>query len=233
MRTMMGVVCGVLLLCWSGSVALAQEKEQERNQDKEHYQSGTAHQPMIKDGVMMKDGKMYQVKDGKMTELDKETTLTNGWRVNNDGTVMMGPGTEVQMKDGIAIDEHGKIMDQSGRVITREQLESAYKSSRGSNRGVQGGMMSRDGVMMKDGKMWEVKGGKDTELTHEVTLKNGWRVNSDGRVMMANGQSIQMKEGEILDMSGKVVRAGKMGKKMMQGGMQRMDSTMMGKPEPR
>ena len=57
---------------------------------------------MMKDGVMMKDGKMMMMKDGKKMAMDKDMTMSNGTMVK-DGKTMM-------MKDGDKMSMDGKMM---------------------------------------------------------------------------------------------------------------------------
>jgi len=61
---------------------------------------------------------------------------------------------------------------------------------------------SKDGVMMKDGKMWMMQGGKTTAMDKEMTMKNGCKVSTDGTCTMKDGKSMKMKNGDWMDMDG-------------------------------
>ena len=74
----------------------AQEKH-----DKMHHK--------MKDGVMMKDGKMMMMKEGKTMEMNEDMTLNNGAMVMKDGTVKMKDGTSRMLKDGECLDMYGKM----------------------------------------------------------------------------------------------------------------------------
>jgi hypothetical protein len=69
----------------------------------------------------------------------------------------------------------------------------------------------KDCIMMKDGKMWVMKGGKTMEMTKDMTLSNGSKVMTDGTVKMKDGKTMMMKDGESMMMNGKM--------KKMDGGM--------------
>jgi hypothetical protein len=56
-----------------------------------------------KDCVIMKDGKMMVIRDGKTTTMDKEMTLSDGTRVMSDGKVMMKDGSTKILRDGESI----------------------------------------------------------------------------------------------------------------------------------
>ena len=65
-------------------------------------------------GVMMKDGKMMMMMDGKAAgPMDHEMTMADGTKVMADGPVKMKDGKEMHMKDGQMMMMDGKIMEGS------------------------------------------------------------------------------------------------------------------------
>ncbi len=70
---------------------------------------------MMKDGVMMKNGKMMMMKDGNTMMMDKEMMMSNGTKVMPDGTVMMTGGKKMMMKDGEMMNMNGEMM--SGKMM--------------------------------------------------------------------------------------------------------------------
>lgn len=63
-------------------------------------------------GVMMKDGKMMMMKDGRATgPMEHEVTMTNGCKVMPDGTMKMKDGKEMRMKEGQMMTMDGKMME--------------------------------------------------------------------------------------------------------------------------
>ena len=72
------------------------------------------------DGVMMKDGKMMMMKDGKPAgQMTKEMTMSNGTKVMTDGKMMMKDGGQMMMKDG------QMILDQPVRKRRTASVELA------------------------------------------------------------------------------------------------------------
>ena len=63
-----------------------------------------------RDRLMLKDGKMVVVKDGKSAPMEMEMTLENGSKVMMDGTVVMKDGTTKKIADTEMILMDGKIM---------------------------------------------------------------------------------------------------------------------------
>jgi len=67
-----------------------------------------------------------------------------------------------------------------------------------------------DGVMMKDGKMMMMKGGKPSgPMDKEMTMSNGTKVKPDGSMMMKDGKTMMMKDGQTMTMDGKMMDSGK------------------------
>ncbi|HEX7092697.1 MAG TPA: DUF6799 domain-containing protein [Nitrospiraceae bacterium] len=71
----------------------------------------------------------------------------------------------------------------------------------------------KDGVMMRDGKMWRMQDGKEIgRMDRETTLSNGARVAMSGKIMMKDGKEMQLQEGQIVMLDGKMIGGGKEGK---------------------
>ena len=65
------------------------------------------------DGVIMQNGKMMKVKNGQMTSIDQDMTMSNGTKIMSDGTCIKKDGTKINMKEG----QH---MDMSGNMISKK-----------------------------------------------------------------------------------------------------------------
>lgn len=61
-----------------------------------------------------------------------------------------------------------------------------------------------DHYMMKDGKLMSDKNGTKTDVTSDVTLSNGTTITPDGKVTWKNGKTQTLRNGEMIDMNGKV-----------------------------
>jgi hypothetical protein len=80
---------------------------------------GAMAQTKMKDGVMMKDGKMMMMKDGKTMMMDKDMTMSNGTMVMMDGTVKMKDGKTMMMKNG-------QMMDMAGMMHSKMKMKSSH-----------------------------------------------------------------------------------------------------------
>lgn len=62
-------------------------------------------------GVMMKDGKMMMMVDGKATgPMEKEMATTDGQKVKTDGTIKKADGTTSHMQEGQMMTNEGKMV---------------------------------------------------------------------------------------------------------------------------
>lgn len=72
-----------------------------------------------------------------------------------------------------------------------------------------GSHQMKDCVMLKDGKVMVMKGSAVTALNGDLTLTNGTVVKSDGTVKASDGTTMKLKEGEKIDMDGKMLKKDK------------------------
>jgi len=61
------------------------------------------------DGVVMKNGTMMTIMNGKMSKMERDMTMKNGTKVMTDGTIVKKDGTKMMMKEGQQVDMSGNI----------------------------------------------------------------------------------------------------------------------------
>lgn len=104
----------------------------------------------------------------------------------------------------------------SAGVFAQEKMDDKMKMDKKE----QGMDMKKDHVMMMGGKMKMVKNGKEAPMEKEMTMGNGTVVMADGMCKMKDGTTMTMKNGDMMDMDGKMgkmpkAKKGKMGKMKM------------------
>lgn len=77
----------------------------------------------------------------------------------------------------------------------------------------------KDCVMMEDGKMMVMKGGKTMQMDKDMTLQNGTMVMTDGSVKWKNGKTATLQNGDCVYMNGKMAKMDD----MKMGKMNKMD----------
>ena len=65
--------------------------------------------------------------------------------------------------------------------------------------------MKSDHIMMQNGKMVMMKDGKTMPVNKEITLKNGTVIMTNGQYKGKDGNIMMMKEGDMMDMDGKMM----------------------------
>lgn len=66
--------------------------------------------------------------------------------------------------------------------------------------------MKKDHCMMIKGKMYMMKDGKKTLMDTPMTLSNGTECNPDGTCKMKDGTTMKMKNGDMIDMDGNMMK---------------------------
>ena len=70
--------------------------------------------------------------------------------------------------------------------------------------------VEKDGVTMKDGKMWRLQDGKEVgRMDRETTMANGTKVMMNGKMMTKDGKQSQLQEGQIVMLDGRMIEGGK------------------------
>ena len=70
--------------------------------------------------------------------------------------------------------------------------------------------VEKDGVTMKDGKMWRLQDGKEIgRMDRETTMTNGTKVMMNGKMLMKDGKESQLQEGQIMMLDGRLVEGTK------------------------
>jgi hypothetical protein len=70
----------------------------------------TTHKAKHPDGVMLVDGKVMTIKEGKMAKLEGEIYLNNGTKVTPEGMCVDKTGTTMMMKEGEHLDMEGNMV---------------------------------------------------------------------------------------------------------------------------
>ena len=73
-----------------------------------------------------------------------------------------------------------------------------------------GKVMKRDHLLLKDGKVMVIKDGKAVIMDKDMTFENGNKVMMDGTVMMKDGKTVKLDETDMVIMDGSMMKIPKM-----------------------
>ena len=74
-----------------------------------HMNNMEHHKMKSHDGIMMKNGKVMVMENGKTSELTQDRTLSNGTVVSSNGTVKMADGTTKTLTNGDYVNMNGTM----------------------------------------------------------------------------------------------------------------------------
>lgn len=82
--------------------------------------------------------------------------------------------------------------------------------------------------LMKDGNMLHNMDGKEMQMHHDMTFKNGTMMKTDGSYLLKNGKQAHLRDGQCMDMNGQKFNSERMLQRNMQGnhGMGMQDHNM-------
>jgi hypothetical protein len=99
------------------------------------------------------------------------------------------------------------LFAQAGKDKKMDKTDHAGKMDKMEHDGM--GKMHKnmkDCVMMEDGKMMVMKGGKTMQMDKDMTIQNGTMVMADGNVKWKNGKTAMLKNGDCVYMDGKMTK---------------------------
>ncbi len=99
----------LLIVITSLTISCAVFAQNDMSNMKMTHKKTTSHSHMMKDCVMMKDGKMMVMKNGKKMPMTEDMTMSNGMVCMKDGTCKMKDGTTMVMKNGEKCTMDGKM----------------------------------------------------------------------------------------------------------------------------
>jgi hypothetical protein len=111
MKKLLVLAAAALLVTCSIS---AQEKKMDDKMSDSSMSKGKMGHKMMKDCVMMKDGKMMVIKGGEHMDMTEDMTMTNGTTVMADGSVKTKDGKTMKLKDGDCVYMDGKMSKMKG-----------------------------------------------------------------------------------------------------------------------
>jgi hypothetical protein len=137
---------------------------------------------LLKDAVMMRDGKMYKLdKDGNMSPYNGEAEFANGTKVTKAGDVIYTTGVRTKLHEGEALLKNGNLAI----------LESKIKRL--------------DGYLFRDGKALDILTTDLRSFEGTRTVADSNKLSSDGKYYLGkSGKFIQLQENEIVSSAGEV-----------------------------
>jgi hypothetical protein len=139
---------------------------------------------ILREAVVMKENKLMSVtKDGQFVPMEEDNMqLSNGIIVMKNGDYKLPTAQKMKLKNGEILSSKGQFMLMMDQVV------------------------NIDGVMMKDGKAMIVKDGTLSAMDGDMNLNSADKATKDGLITKQDGSTIQLREGEMINMDGSLMR---------------------------
>jgi len=167
---------------------VAQERDQDRIQDQDRT------------NLTMVNGEMLQLRDRAQVRLKEQVTLNDGTIINSKGLYTTKDGKQLRLKNGECLDNDG--------IKYRNEYQYRYKIQQENQdldqAQIQNRNQNRVHYVFMDGEMLQVRNQLQERLQTSMTLNNGTVVNPDGTYQARDRKQLRLKDGECLNMDGKL-----------------------------
>ena len=102
--------------------------------------------------------------------------------------------------------------DSTNRMNQNNRAKSGHDINSNTNQDMSQQSMDKsksDGYRLQNGKIMVSKNGQMTTMEKEMTFSDGSILRSDGTIIRKDGTKLMIKDGEYVDITGKVVRSDK------------------------
>ncbi|MBL7849313.1 MAG: hypothetical protein JNN04_00330 [Cyclobacteriaceae bacterium] len=182
-----------------------------------HAQDQQPYQAQAENYFLMRDGRVYQIRNQEQAQLMEQLRLQNGTMVNPDGSYQDKNQKRQVLKNGQCLDMEGNRYKSQEEF--RKQMQ--YRNQ----------AMSQEHLMMQNGQMFRMQNQQQTRLQERVTLQNGTTVDPDGQVQLKNKEQLRLRDGECLDMEGNRYQTQERFREKMQQRMEKKDKEKMNQGE--
>ncbi len=160
-----------------------------------------------KNNVVMKFGKMVQVKDGKEMPMTSELLLPDWSKIQVDGTLEKSNGTKIKLKEGERFNMEGEQMAKINTGYTGGPVNTAPTNATASTNKTSvttpttttTPAATQTFITMKSGKLVIQMGAKEIPMSKDRLLNNGTKIQLDGNVVKKDGSKFTIKDGEKVD----------------------------------
>ena len=117
----------------------------------------------------------------------------------------------------------------AGAGVAQDQIQQKDKLQKRDR------IHQEDHLMLKDGKLYQVKQGVQSQIQAQVSLQNGIVCNPDGSYQLKDRKQLRLRDGECLDMEGnRYMNQNRFNnrKTMSQGQIQRSQNRSMNRTRP-
>jgi hypothetical protein len=184
------------ILCLSASLAAGAFAQEPLNQNFTDPPQRSISTGAASDGFFVRDNKVFIVRNGVVSQVEREVLFPNGLRVLPNATVTLRNGREVTLLPKQWLTFEGSIDDRVVEIAPDRPIALHPSTVRES------GVSARDGITVSGGDVFITRNGATEKITSDLRLSNGIIVHPDGTVLMGNGRKITLRAEQVLDLRG-------------------------------
>lgn len=153
------------------------------------------------DGFEYKYGQMYVNRDGYSKAMQDDMKTNNGLYVRTDGVVIEPGGNQFRLTPGETLSFDG-ILTHNGQVPVPVAVSTTVvTTSTATSAPI---ATASDCVLMRDGRVLEIRGGQAYPLDGgSLRLGDGTVVTSGGTVNTPDGRTMTMRDGDTITLDGR------------------------------
>jgi hypothetical protein len=183
------LVCGALLVAVNAQVRDEKVNPNAPVLSERSIATGTG-----RDGFFVRDSRVYMVRNGVTTLVEREIDFPNGVRVLPNCRVTLRDGQDVELLRNQWLNFQGTLEDYA--AIPPPPPVATSKASR------EAGISDRDGVTISGTDVFITRNGVTTKVLNEVRLSNGVIAKANGTILLGNGKRITLRPDQVLGLDG-------------------------------
>lgn len=151
----------------------------------------------VRDGFTLRGAEVVLTRNGVTAKVERDLILPNGLRVLANGSVIMRDGSSTALRPNQLLTLEGTLEDV---VLTPQGVAPLSSVDTGGGATVNSG--SREGFVISGAEVLMTRNGVTEKVKSEVRLPNGALVKPNGTVILGNGNTIELRADQVLDLSG-------------------------------
>jgi len=160
-----------------------------------------------RDGFTRYNGDTLVTRKGVTEKVTREVIVPNGLRVSPDGSAVLPDGSKIALRNNQILTFDGVVEDTPLSQSGTAPVPSGGRATAGARPDL--GLSGHDGITGTNSNAFITRNGVTQQVTSDVRLESGIRVQSDGTITLANGDKINLKPGQLLSFDGVLKEARK------------------------
>lgn len=153
-----------------------------------------------RDGFTRYNGDILVTRKGITEKIKQEVIAPNGLRVAPDGAVVLPNGQKTVLRNNQILTFDGVIEDTPISQSGAAPMPAGGSVTAGAKPDL--GISGHDGVTGTSNAAFITRSGVTQQVTSEVRLESGIRIEPNGTITLANGDKVNLKPGQLLSFDG-------------------------------